>query len=117
MASRRASGPAAALSGLFATGCDGGHLRNSAILATQNALCVCSSRSCLGSPGDGGPPVRSTVMEACRFAVREGQAIVGEEFRGAETADRHPEKDDTLVVFAGTSPLDHGRMRRAIVST
>ena len=116
MASHRTSGPASAPSELIATGCDGCHLRNSAILAIRNALRVCLSRSCLGSSGNGGPPVRSTVMEACRFAVCEGQAIVEEEFRSAATAERHTETDDTMIVFAATSTLKHGRMRRAIVS-
>ena len=110
------SGPASASPGSIAPWCDGCHLRNSAILATQNALRVCLSRFCLGSSGDGDPPVRSTLMEACGFAVREGQAIVGEAFRSVVAADRAEKTDDTMIEFAGTSPLDHGRMRRAIVS-
>jgi len=55
-------------------------------------------------------------MEACRVAVRDRQAIFGEEFRSAEAADRHTETDDTMIIIAGTSTLEHGRMRRAMVS-
>ena len=69
-----------------------------------------------GSPGDGDRPVRSTVMQACQLALREGQAIFGEEFHRAETADRHTETADTMIIIAGTSTLEHGRMCRAVVS-